>query len=65
MYLLIQVIQYGLREVVYKKEYSNAIKFVFPVTYPVDSFLNICGIYTTVLLTVVRYIAICHRDKGG
>ena len=65
IYLLIQVFQLGLTEVVYQNEYSNAIRLVSPVTHPIDSFLYICGIYTMVLLTVVRYIAICHRDKGG
>jgi len=64
IYLLIQVIQLGLGEIVHKKEYGNAIKFVSPITHPVESFLYIGGMYTMVLLTVVRYIAICHRDKA-
>ena len=63
--MLSVVISYGLTKII-----DGNFEFYWPLKQASDAFfdqmagiLYTCSVYCTLLLTVVRYIAVCHRTK--
>ena len=63
LFLVIQLITLGLLESVNEYEFSKSILFGTPVIVPLRNFAYICSIYFIVLLTIERFIVICHQHK--
>ena len=63
LFLIIQLITLGLLESVNEYEFSKSIQFGRPITLPLRNFAYICSIYFIVLLTIERFIVICHQHK--
>ena len=65
--MLSVVISYGLTKII-----DNNFEISWPLKQASESFfdqmsgiLYTCSVYCTLLLTVVRYIAVCHRTKNN
>ena len=63
LFLIIQLITLGLLESVNEYEFSKSVQFGRPVILPIRNFAYICSIYFIVLLTIERFIVICHQHK--
>ena len=63
MFVFIQVINIGFVETLSSNELNIFLTKVAPFLGPMQAFFYTCSVYITVLLTVVRYIAVCHHDK--
>ena len=63
LFLIIQLITLGLLESVNEYEFSKSVQFGRPVILPLRNFAYICSIYFIVLLTIERFIIICHQHK--
>ena len=65
--MLSVVISYGLTKII-----DSNFEFSWPLKQASNAFLDqmsgilyTCSVYCTLLLTVVRYIAVCHRTKNN
>ena len=63
MFVLVHVINVGFVETLSSYELNIFLRKVAPFLGPMQAFFYTCSVYITVLLTVVRYIAVCHHNK--
>ena len=60
LFVFVQVINIGFVETLSSNELNKFLTKVAPLLGPMQAFFYTCSVYMTVLLTVVRYIAVCH-----
>ena len=65
IFLISQLITLGLVESVDKYEFRSTIDLTSPLMEPTKGVAYTCSIYLTILLTIERYIAICHLRRLG
>ena len=63
LFVLSQFITLGLVELVNKYEFTASIHLTSPFMVPIKGFAYISSVYLTILLTVERYIVICHQAQ--
>ena len=63
MFVFVQVIDIGLVETLSSNDLNEVLRKAVPLLSPIQAFFYTCSIYITILLTVVRYIAVCHHNK--
>ena len=63
MFVFIQVINIGFVETLSSNDLNIFLTKVAPFLGPMQAFFYTCSVYITILLTVVRYIAVCHHNK--
>ena len=63
MFVFIKVIDFGLVETLSSNDLNEALRKALPLLHPIEAFFYTCSVYVTILLTVVRYIAVCHHNK--
>ena len=61
--MLSQFITLGLVESVNKYEFTASIHLTSPFMVPLKGFAYISSVYLTILLTIERYIVICHQAE--
>ena len=63
MFVFVQVIDIGLVETLSSNDLNEVLRKALPLLNPIQVFFYTCSVYVTILLTVVRYIAVCHHNK--
>ena len=64
MWVFVQVIDVGLTQTLPNHDrfncYKNSIRHI--ILHPFHSIFYTCGVYLTILLTIIRYIAVCQQN---
>ena len=63
MFVFVQVIDIGLVETLSSNDLNEVLRKSLPLLNPIQDFFYTCSVYITILLTVVRYIAVCHNNE--
>ena len=64
LWVLVQIIDIGFSQTLPNHDKFNCGKesFRYVLLFPCYSIFYTCGVYLTILLTIIRYITICHQN---